>query len=156
FPYTTLFRSTIRYIGGLTIHLSTLKGQMYLKRLQNIKGGRGKMTSKILDRFLTENITDLKERGLYNEIDPVEGANGPKIKIDGKELINLSSNNYLGLATDERLKKVAKEAVDTHGVGAGAVRTINGTLDLHVELEKKLAEFKGTEAVISFQSGFNC
>ncbi|HLR52854.1 MAG TPA: glycine C-acetyltransferase [Candidatus Avamphibacillus sp.] len=114
------------------------------------------MTSKILDRFLTENITDLKERGLYNEIDPVEGANGPKIKIDGKELINLSSNNYLGLATDERLKKVAKEAVDTHGVGAGAVRTINGTLDLHVELEKKLAEFKGTEAVISFQSGFNC
>src|SRR5690625_4084405 len=138
------------------MHMSTLKGQMYLKRLQNIKGGRGKMTSKILDRFLTENITDLKERGLYNEIDPVEGANGPKIKIDGKELINLSSNNYLGLATDERLKKVAKETVDTHGVGAGAVRTINGTLDLHVELEKKLAEFKGTEAVISFQSGFNC
>src|SRR5690625_4105293 len=114
------------------------------------------MTSKILDTFLTDNIADLKERGLYNEIDPVQGANGPEIKIDGKELINLSSNNYLGLATDERLKKVAKETVDTHGVGAGAVRTINGTLDLHVELEKKLAEFKGTEAVISFQSGFNC
>src|SRR5699024_5330183 len=73
-----------------------------------------------------------------------------------KKMINLSSNNYLGLATDDRLKKIAKEAIDTHGVGAGAVRTINGTLDLHIELEKKLAAFKGTEAVISFQSGFNC
>ncbi|MBU5466011.1 glycine C-acetyltransferase [Virgibacillus sp. MSJ-26] len=114
------------------------------------------MTSKILDKFLTENIADLKEKGLYNEIDTVEGANGPKIEIEGKELINLSSNNYLGLATDERLKEVAKEAVESHGVGAGAVRTINGTLDLHVELEKRIAEFKGTEAAISFQSGFNC
>lgn len=114
------------------------------------------MTSKALDSFLNENIADLKERGLYNEIDPVEGPNGPEIKIGGRTLINLSSNNYLGLATDERLKKVAKQAVDSHGVGAGAVRTINGTLDLHLELEKKLAAFKGTEAVISYQSGFNC
>lgn len=99
---------------------------------------------------------DLKNRGLYNEIDPVQGPNGPRINIDGKELINLSSNNYLGLATDERLKKVAKDAVDSHGVGAGAVRTINGTLDLHIELEKTIATFKGTEAAISYQSGFNC
>ncbi|MEN2467651.1 glycine C-acetyltransferase [Ornithinibacillus sp. JPR2-1] len=114
------------------------------------------MSSKILDRFLNENLSDLKANGLYNEIDPVQGANGPVITINGKSLINLSSNNYLGLATDERLKKVAQEAVKSHGVGAGAVRTINGTLDLHIELEKKLAEFKGTEAVISYQSGFNC
>ncbi|HLR08485.1 MAG TPA: glycine C-acetyltransferase [Bacillota bacterium] len=113
------------------------------------------MTSKVLTSFLDEQIADLKRRGLYNEIEPVEGANGPEILIGGKKRINLSSNNYLGLATDERLKKVAKEAVDSHGVGAGAVRTINGTLDLHVELEKKLAAFKGTEAVVSFQSGFN-
>src|SRR5699024_6146628 len=69
---------------------------------------------------------------------------------------NLSSNNYLGLATDETLKKAAKETIDTHGVGAGAVRTINGTLDVHVELEKTLAKFKGTEAAVAFQSGFNC
>src|SRR5699024_11862545 len=103
------------------------------------------MTSGVLQRFLEENISDLKERGLYNEIDPVQGANGPVINIDGKKLINLSSNNYLGLATDERLKESAKDAVDSHGAGAGAVRTINGTLDLHLELEKKLAEFKGTE-----------
>lgn len=114
------------------------------------------MTSKVLNHFLNENISDLKERGLYNEIDTVQGANGPKVTVDGKELINLSSNNYLGLATDERLKKLAKEAIDTHGVGAGAVRTINGTLDLHIDLEKRIAAFKGTEAAISYQSGFNC
>jgi glycine C-acetyltransferase len=114
------------------------------------------MSSKTLDKFLNENLEDLKANGLYNEIDPVQGANGPVINIRGKNVVNLSSNNYLGLATDERLKAVAKEAVDSHGVGAGAVRTINGTLDLHIELEKKLAEFKGTEAVISYQSGFNC
>lgn len=112
--------------------------------------------SKILDTFLTENLTELRDAGLYNEIDAVEGPNGAVIKVGGKDLINLSSNNYLGLATDEDLKQLAKEAIDQYGVGAGAVRTINGTLDIHIELEKKLAEFKGTEAAISYQSGFNC
>ena len=112
--------------------------------------------SKKLDAFLNENLNELKEQGLYNEIDPVEGPNGPIIQVRGKDLINLSSNNYLGLATNEDLKKIAKEAIDKYGVGAGAVRTINGTLDLHVKLEEKLAEFKGTEAAISYQSGFNC
>jgi glycine C-acetyltransferase len=114
------------------------------------------MTSKTLDSFLQENLEDLKARGLYNEIDPLESANGPVITIRGKKLVNLSSNNYLGLATDERLKKVAIEAIKEYGVGSGAVRTINGTLDLHVKLEEKLAKFKGTEAAIAYQSGFNC
>lgn len=114
------------------------------------------MTSKILDAFLQENLEDLKDRGLYNVIDPLESPNGPIIKISGRELINLSSNNYLGLATDERLKKSAIEAIEKYGVGAGAVRTINGTLELHTKLEEKLAEFKHTEAAIAYQSGFNC
>ncbi|WP_042470628.1 glycine C-acetyltransferase [Bacillus ndiopicus] len=112
--------------------------------------------SKILDTFLEENLQALHEQGLYNEIDPVESANGPIIKVRGKNLVNLSSNNYLGLATNDELKEVAKKTLDDYGVGAGAVRTINGTLDLHVKLEEKLAEFKGTEAAISYQSGFNC
>ncbi|MGG2109211.1 glycine C-acetyltransferase [Lysinibacillus pakistanensis] len=112
--------------------------------------------SKVLNAFLDENLQDLRDQGLYNEIDPVEGANGPVIQVRGKSLINLSSNNYLGLATNEELKRIAKETIDKYGVGAGAVRTINGTLDLHVKLEEKLAEFKGTEAAISYQSGFNC
>lgn len=112
--------------------------------------------SNTLDQFLETNLNELKEQGLYNEIDPVQGPNGPIIKVNGKDLINLSSNNYLGLATNDELKKVAQAATEKYGVGAGAVRTINGTLDLHVKLEEKLAEFKGTEAAISYQSGFNC
>ncbi|MFJ7825616.1 glycine C-acetyltransferase [Psychrobacillus sp. NPDC096623] len=112
--------------------------------------------SNVLNNFLSENLNELKNQGLYNEIDPVEGPNGAKINVKGSELINLSSNNYLGLATNPELKQIAKDAVDKYGVGAGAVRTINGTLDLHVKLEEKLAEFKGTEAAISYQSGFNC
>lgn len=112
--------------------------------------------SKALNTFLDENLQSLQDKGLYNEIDPVDGANGPIISVHGKHLINLSSNNYLGLATNEKLKQIAQEAIDKYGVGAGAVRTINGTLDLHVKLEEKLAQFKGTEAAISYQSGFNC
>lgn len=114
------------------------------------------MSSKTLDKFLKENLEDLKQKGLYNEINPLQSANGPIIKIDEKEFINLSSNNYLGLATNPEMIEANVQATKKYGVGAGAVRTINGTLDVHVELEKKLAEFKHTEAAIAFQSGFNC
>ncbi|KOO43443.1 glycine C-acetyltransferase [Priestia koreensis] len=114
------------------------------------------MSSHTLQKFLTENLEELKGKGLYNVIDPVEGANGPTITIAGRTLINLSSNNYLGLATDSRLINACNEATKKYGVGAGAVRTINGTLDIHVKLEEKLAEFKHTEAAIAYQSGFNC
>ncbi|MBU5351846.1 glycine C-acetyltransferase [Paenibacillus barcinonensis] len=114
------------------------------------------MSSQALDQFLSSNIEDLKTKGLYNFIDTLQGANGPVIRIDGKSLINLSSNNYLGLATDHRLIDASVKAAQTYGAGAGAVRTINGTMDLHVELEEKLARFKKTEAVIVYQSGFNC
>lgn len=114
------------------------------------------MGSAALSQFLKDNLEELKQKGLYNVIDPIESANGPIIKISGKELINLSSNNYLGLATDSRLIEACNEATQTYGVGAGAVRTINGTMDVHVKLEEKLAEFKHTESVIAYQSGFNC
>ncbi|WP_144460588.1 glycine C-acetyltransferase [Siminovitchia fortis] len=112
--------------------------------------------SKVLEQFLTENLSELRSQGLYNEIDTVETPNGPIIRINGKEQINLSSNNYLGLATDERLKDAAVDAIGKWGGGAGAVRTINGTLEVHEKLEETLAAFKGTEAAISYQSGFNC
>ncbi|MDP9697672.1 glycine C-acetyltransferase [Paenibacillus intestini] len=114
------------------------------------------MSSQALDQFLSSNIEDLKSKGLYNVIDTLQGANGPVIRINGKSLINLSSNNYLGLATDNRLIDAAVKAAQTYGAGAGAVRTINGTMDIHIELEEKLALFKKTEAVIVYQSGFNC
>lgn len=114
------------------------------------------MGSKSLEKFLKEGLDDLKSKGLYNEINVITGQNGPIIEIEGKKLINLSSNNYLGLATNQRMIDAGVAATEKYGVGAGAVRTINGTLDIHVELEKKLAEFKHTEAAIAFQSGFNC
>lgn len=114
------------------------------------------MASHSLSAFLQQNLTELKEQGLYNTIQPLESPNGPVIKIQGREFVNLSSNNYLGLANDERLKEAAIRATRDFGTGSGAVRSINGTLSLHVELEEKLAQFKGTEAVLSYQSGFNC
>jgi len=114
------------------------------------------MGSKSLNNFLNTNLEDLKSKGLYNEINVITGQNGPVIEIEGKKLINLSSNNYLGLATNKRMIEASIKATEKYGVGAGAVRTINGTLDIHIELEKKLAEFKHTEAAIAFQSGFNC
>ncbi|WP_432667636.1 glycine C-acetyltransferase [Wukongibacter baidiensis] len=109
-----------------------------------------------LEEFIKNSLNELKEKGLYNSIDIIQGPNGPIIEIEGKKLINLSSNNYLGLATHPKMKNAFVNAVNKYGVGAGAVRTINGTLDIHDELEKKLAQFKGTEAAIALQSGFNC
>jgi len=114
------------------------------------------MGSKALKKFLEDNLTELKEKGLYNEIDVLSGSNGSTIHIGHRQLINLSSNNYLGLATNKRMMDAAKKAIDQYGVGAGAVRTINGTMDIHVELEELLAKFKGAEAAIALQSGFNC
>lgn len=114
------------------------------------------MTSNIIDKFISDMLDDVKRKGVYNVMDTLESPNGPVITINGKKLINLSSNNYLGLATDDRLKNAAAEALEKYGVGSGAVRTINGTLNLHVKLEEKLAEFKKTEAAIVYQSGFNC
>lgn len=114
------------------------------------------MGNKVLEDFLTPRLNELREQGLYNVIDTLDGPNGPKVKINGKWLINMSSNNYLGLANHERLKQKAMEAIQQYGVGAGAVRTINGTIDIHNELEKRIAELKHTEAAIAFQSGFNC
>ncbi|EUJ28489.1 2-amino-3-ketobutyrate coenzyme A ligase [Listeria floridensis FSL S10-1187] len=114
------------------------------------------MSSKVLHEFLQPQLEALREQGLYNVIDSIEGPNGPKIKINGQTLINLSSNNYLGFSNDARLKAKSIQATEEYGVGAGAVRTINGTMKIHDELEKRIAEFKHTEAAIAFQSGFNC
>ncbi|MEG1503962.1 glycine C-acetyltransferase [Enterococcus sp. 22-H-5-01] len=114
------------------------------------------MSSKVLDQFLETNLADLKEKGLFNTIDVLEGSNGPIITVNDQKMINLASNNYLGFATRPELIEADVEATQHYGAGAGAVRTINGTLDIHEKLEAKIAEFKGTEAAIAFQSGFNC
>lgn len=112
--------------------------------------------SKELNLFLETNLNELKSKGLYNQIEPLASPNGPLITIGQRDLINLSSNNYLGLATDSRVVAAAKAGLEKWGAGAGAVRTINGTLQVHLDLEQELAHFKGTEAAIAYQSGFNC
>lgn len=107
-------------------------------------------------QFLKEKIQELKEQGVYRKLPILEGANEAEVVLNGKKVINLSSNNYLGFANHPRLKKAAIAAVEKYGVGAGAVRTIIGNMDIHEEMERVLAEFKREEAVMVFQSGFNC
>lgn len=107
-------------------------------------------------KFLKDQIQELKDDGVYRELPILESANESEITLNGKSVINLSSNNYLGFANHPKLKKAAIEAVEKYGVGSGAVRTIVGNMDIHEELEKKLAEFKREEAVMVYQSGFNC
>jgi len=104
--------------------------------------------------FLANDIKELHDLGLYNVIRTLEGPNDPWVMINGKRCLNLTSNNYLGLAHHPEMVKAAKDAVDKYGVGAGAVRSIAGTMDIHIRLEEALAKFKGREACIVFQSGF--
>ncbi|MCK8060988.1 MULTISPECIES: glycine C-acetyltransferase [unclassified Fusibacter] len=107
-------------------------------------------------KFLQDKIEELKDAGTYRKLPVLNGANEAECMLNGKTVINLSSNNYLGFATHPRLKKAAIDAVEKYGVGAGAVRTIVGNMDIHEELETVLAKFKREEAVMVFQSGFNC
>ena len=109
---------------------------------------------KSLDWITTE-LKNLKDAGLYNRIRTLGSPQGAWLVVDGAKTLNFCSNNYLGLANHPRLVQAAKEAADKYGVGPGAVRTIAGTLELHLELEKRLAAFKRVETAITFQSGFS-
>jgi glycine C-acetyltransferase len=105
--------------------------------------------------WIEAEIARLKEQGLFTNIRTLESPQGAWLTVDGKRVLNFSSNNYLGLANDPRLIEAAKQAMDKYGVGPAAVRSIAGTMTLHLELERKLAAFKGVEATVTFQSGFN-
>ncbi|MCK5827095.1 aminotransferase class I/II-fold pyridoxal phosphate-dependent enzyme, partial [Candidatus Bipolaricaulota bacterium] len=105
--------------------------------------------------FIEQALSGLRENELYNTIRTIEGPMGAWVTIDGKSRLNLCSNNYLGFANDPRLTQAAIAAIQTFGVGPGAVRSIAGTMTLHLELEAAIARFKGTEAALSVQSGLN-
>ncbi len=105
--------------------------------------------------FIDRALADLREKGLYNTIRMIDSASDAWVTIDGRRVLNMCSNNYLGFANDDRLRAAAKRAIDEYGVGPGAVRSIAGTMSLHIELEKRIAEFKGAEAALSVQSGLN-
>jgi len=104
--------------------------------------------------YLTTELTSLKTQGLYRKLRVLEDEQKPHTTFDHRLVVNLSSNNYLGLTTHPRLRERALEATRQFGVGTGSVRTIAGTMAIHMELERRLAEFKQTEAVVVFQSGF--
>jgi len=104
--------------------------------------------------YLTPEIDALKAQGVYRHLRVLEDEQRAHTTFDGRSVVNLSSNNYLGLTTHPRLRERAMQALERYGVGTGSVRTIAGTMNLHVELERRLAEFKQTEATVVFQSGF--
>ncbi len=104
--------------------------------------------------WLENELQGLKDQGLYNTIRTIGSAQGAWIVVDGKRVLNFCSNNYLGIADHPRLKAAAQQAIEKYGVGPAAVRSIAGTLDLHVEFEQRMAKFKGVEAALYVQSGF--
>jgi glycine C-acetyltransferase len=104
--------------------------------------------------YVTETLNELRAKGVAPKLRVLEGEQKPVCMFDGREVINLASNNYLGLISDKRLRKASIEAIRKYGVGAGAVRTISGTMKLHMDLEEQIAKFKNVEACVVFQSGF--
>jgi glycine C-acetyltransferase len=105
-------------------------------------------------QWIQDELDSLKEAGLYNRIRTLGSPQGAWLVVDGKQVLNFCSNNYLGLANHPRLVEAAQKAVETYGIGPAAVRSIAGTMDLHVQLDERLAAFKGVPAAITFQSGF--
>lgn len=104
--------------------------------------------------FIDEVIGNLKQQNLYNTIRTLQSPQGAWVKINGRDVLNMCSNNYLGLANHPALREAAKQAIDEYGVGPGAVRSIAGTMSVHEQLESLVAEFKRVEAALTFQSGF--
>ena len=110
------------------------------------------MSAKL--QWIQEELQNLKDAGLYNQIRTLGSPQGAWLVVDGQRVLNFCSNNYLGLANHPRIVDAARKAVEEFGVGPAAVRTIAGTMDLHLQLEERLAAFKGVESAITFQSGF--
>jgi glycine C-acetyltransferase len=106
--------------------------------------------------FVQQELQDLRNKGLFRRLRELQSSQGPRATFDGREVVNLSSNNYLGLTTHHRVVEAALDATRRFGAGSGSVRTIAGTMTLHEELETRLAQFKHTEAALVFQSGFTC
>jgi glycine C-acetyltransferase len=105
--------------------------------------------------WVEDELANLREQGLFTNIRTLSSPQGAWLEVDGKRVLNFCANNYLGLANHPQLREAAKTAIDRMGIGPAAVRTIAGTTDLHLQLEERLATFKGVEAALTFQSGFN-
>jgi glycine C-acetyltransferase len=113
------------------------------------------MTETVKTEWIDEELANLKQSGLFTNIRTLSSPQGAWLMVDNQRVLNFCSNNYLGLANHPHLVEAAQEAIGRYGIGPAAVRTIAGTMDIHLELERRLAVFKGVEAAITFQSGFN-
>src|SRR6266849_3282974 len=139
---------------------SSCRSVNHRRRRDNLSGeratGRVKLTGMSRDplSFVSAELDTLKQQGLYRHLRVLEGEQRAKTTFDHRQVVNLSSNNYLGLTTHPKLREAALEATRKYGVGSGAVRTIAGTMKVHMELEEKIAQFKNVEACVVFQSGF--
>src|SRR6266849_5505849 len=139
---------------------SSCRSVNHRRRRDNLSGeratGRVKLTGMSRDplSFVSAELDTLKQQGLYRHLRVLEGEQRAKTTFDHRQVVNLSSNNYLGLTTHPRLREAALAATKEFGVGSGSVRTIAGTMAIHMELERRLADFKKTEATVVFQSGF--
>src|SRR3954447_27025399 len=103
---------------------------------------------------VAERLAEIRRSGLHRRMRLIEGPQGPRVMLDGAEVLLLCSNNYLGLADHPRVRQAAAEAAERYGAGAGASRLISGSMSLHRRIEQRLAEFKGTEAALLFGSGY--
>lgn len=119
-----------------------------------VKGNMSTTVTRPQLSYLTDQMNDLKAKGTHFNLRVLEDEQAPECTIDGRQVINIASNNYLGLTTHPRLREAALEAIHRYGVGSGAVRTVAGTMQIHMELEQKIARFKNVEACVVFQSGF--
>jgi glycine C-acetyltransferase len=119
-----------------------------------VMGGEAASTKRPQMAYLKAQMDELRARGTHFKLRVLDDEQGPLCHYDGREVINLASNNYLGLCNHPKLREAAIAAVERYGVGSGAVRTIAGTMRIHMELEEKIAAFKGVEACVVFQSGF--
>lgn len=121
---------------------------------QPFPGGLSAPGTGAVSDFIERSLEEIRSRNLYRQLQVVDGEQGPTVRLDGREVLNLSSNNYLGLADHPALKAAGKDALDRYGCGSGASRLISGNMALHEELERRIARFKGTEAALLFNSGF--
>src|ERR1041384_468604 len=144
--------SRASWAGGETAASRNARGRKGLTTSSILNFGRWSMADPLA--YLGEQIESWKSAGTYQRLRVLESESAAESRFDGRQVINLASNNYLGLTTHPRLREAAIEATRHYGVGSGAVRTISGTMSLHMELEERIAAFKHVEACVVFQSGF--
>ena len=147
-------RTTRQLLGGPCAPPQDLRAAQARRRAEHPRGGAGESGGGMSTNEIEERLDDIRARGLYRKMRCVSGPQGPRVLLDGRPVLLLCSNNYLGLADHPRVREAAAEAAMRYGAGAGASRLISGNMTIHRRLEEQLADFKGAEACLLFGSGY--